>query len=107
MAGERLWPTGKPSTPARTTAALAVGRRPPAAPLAGSVVAGHVLLELRVRRGERVLAAGPRLDHEEEIVRPGRARRGLDRGEARVADRPGREARVLAGVVRGRVLELR
>src|SRR5512133_2500752 len=68
----------------------------PAALLAGRVVRRHVLLELRVGGAERVGAVAAGLDDVEEVLHVGRIGGGLDRGEARVADRRRRQALDLA-----------
>ena len=80
---------------------FAAGRR------AGFVVAGDVGFEFGFGGGEGVLAAGARLDHVVEVVDLRRVGGGLDRGEAGVADRARRQARVEAGVVGGVDRELR
>ena len=56
--------------------------------------------ELRLGLDEGVLVAGARLDHVIEVVRLGGVRGGLERGQAGVADRPGRQAGVDPRVVR-------
>ena len=86
----------------RSASSPTVGGRLPAAALALLVVGLDVALELRVGRGEVVGAVAVRLDDVEEVVDARRVRGGLDRVEARAADRRRRQAGALARVV-GRV----
>ena len=83
----------------RRRAARAVGRRVAAGRSAGRVVRGLGRLESGIGGGEEV-AATVRLRHVVEVVDVRGMRRGLDRRQARVADRGRRQARVLVRVVR-------
>ena len=99
--------TGWPRTASRMRSAPAAARQhsvgESALGLQRRLVLGLGLRELLLGLDEDVLAAGARLDHEVEAVGLRRVRRGLDRGEARVADRRRRQARV-ERVLYGRVL---
>src|SRR6059036_3615413 len=79
----------------------AFARRP-----SGRLIARTVALELLEARRERVLAAGSRLHDVVEVADPRGAGRGLDRGEAGIADRSRGKPRVRAGVVGGVAREL-
>src|SRR4051812_48794575 len=88
IAGERECPTGQPRTPARGIGS-AVLRRLAAGLLARLVVARDRGVELLERPRELVRRRLARVDDVEEVLRTRRVGRGLDRGEARVADRAG------------------
>src|SRR4051794_27492899 len=109
MAGERLWATGQPSTPSRVIAARPSALRRALAALGGArgVVLRDVRLELRLGRGERVAAVATRLDDVEEVGLVRGMRRGLQRAEARVADRRRRQPLPGARVVGRVALQLR
>src|SRR5207253_7550567 len=82
----------------RTLSGTAGGRAPPRL-FPGCLVALIVALELGEGGGERVLTAGARLHYVVEVADVRGAGRGLDRRQARVADRAGRQAHVCTRVV--------
>src|SRR3954469_2303535 len=101
MAGERLCSTGQPITPTRVVIGLTRRWRLPTCRVAGRVVARLVALELGERVRERVLAAGAGLHDVIQVADLRRTGRGLDRGQARIADRGGWQSPADARVVRG------
>src|SRR4051812_32866696 len=102
IAGERLWATGQPATAVRIralTPLLALGGGIPALLGARGVVLRHVALELSIARRERVRSVPARLHDVEEVVHVRRMRRRLERSQARIANRPRRQALTGARVV--------
>src|SRR6185436_15279361 len=95
-----------PGTRAPRRARSTVRQRLAATLRARAVVLLDVALELGVGSGETVAAVSTDDRDVEQVVRLGRVGSGLDRREARIADRAGRQARVHARVVRARVLKL-
>src|ERR671922_1051713 len=99
LAGRACGGSGRPLRLTSATSALRRGAL--ACCPARRLVALAVALELGEARRERVLAAGSRLYYVVEVAHMRGARRRADRVEAGVADRAGRQARVLPGVVGG------
>src|SRR5262245_50436135 len=95
IAGDRLWSTGQPITPARRVEPRTWGGR------SGTSLTTACAVGLVSRRvhGERVMAVLA-AQHVIEVRRVCRVEGGLQRGAARARDRRRRQARVEARVVR-------